>query len=705
MISIGINGFGRIGKSLFLQLLNNNSIHVAAINAPGFEIKKLNYYLKHDSVHKYSKDFTVELLDDSSFQINGRKTVILDNRSAQQLDWKAYNIYCVADTTGAYLTEEKAKEHNVNYIIMSAPPKDNTPLFVYGGNHEKYANEKVISNASCTTNCIVPVLKHLLDNYGIQHANFTTIHASTSSQSVVDTPHSNSRTNRSIFNNMIPHSTGASISICKIFPELEGKIRGTSVRVPTNNVSLVDLNVCLEKETTLDELFDRFKDDPYIEIVNENIVSSDFISTTCPCIIDQKASLDLNNNQFKLMIWYDNEWSYANQLIQLINVISNHHRNPYFIEKQNFHNKEVVLRLDLNVPLLDGKITNDLRITSTLPTIKRILQDSPKRLVLLSHMGRPKGVDPTMSLSIIVKCLEGYLQETVEFLPFGLSDDTLSQIYCSENRIFLMENLRFHSEETNYKQMEQTTAMNVIQMLGNCYVNDAFGCLHRDHLSINGINMKDKAFGYLVDKELKALHKITQSNSSEKVLAIIGGGKMDDKLELLKKLSKKVDHIYIAGGNINSLLKNNMSDYLGIIESNKAKITLMEDGLCGTTFEDIPTYSNTKDLPKKSSFFDIGLKSLNTLYKLLETHDTIFWNGTLGVVENENYKNGSQLLVSMLIQTLKIHPHKTVIVGGGDTGGFVSNYNHNFTHVSTGGGAAIEYITDEILIGLFQFMN
>ena len=227
-MSIGINGFGRIGKCVFLQLIDNTELQVAAINAPNFNINKLEVYLKHDSVHRYNKMFHIEIIDDNTFTINGRKTHLFRNRDASTLNWREYGINHIIDATGAYLTEDTARQHDVDYVIMSAPAKDDTPLFVSGANLNSYNGEKIVSGASCTTNCIAPVLRHLSEHYGIDNANFTTIHASTASQKVVDTAHSKSRTERSIFNNMIPHTTGATSSICKILPQLNGIIKGTS---------------------------------------------------------------------------------------------------------------------------------------------------------------------------------------------------------------------------------------------------------------------------------------------------------------------------------------------------------------------------------------------------------------------------------------------------------------------------------------------
>lgn len=705
MISVGLNGFGRIGKCIFLQLIHNKSIEIKVINAPDFDINKLESYLKFDSVHKYSNDFIIEIIDNNSFKINNKLVYILRNRDAKQLNWRNYKINHIIDATGVYLTQEKAKQHNVDYVIMSAPAKDNTPMFVYGANHNEYNNEKIISNASCTTNSIVPVLRDLINNFGIKTSNFTTIHASTSSQKVVDTANSKSRTNRSIFNNIIPHTTGASSSIYKIIPELEGKITGTSVRVPVNNVSLIDLNVELERSTTLNEIFESFSENKFIKVNSDNLVSSDFISTTCPSIIDKNACLDLNNNQFKIMIWYDNEWSYASQLIKLLETISNFNTNSYFIENKSYKNKKVIVRLDLNVPRINNKITDDYRIKSTIPTLKRILNDSPKKLIIMSHLGRPAKHSQEDSLIIVKSKLENYLNEYIEFLPEGLSESTIKTLNNSKCRIFLLENLRFHSCETKYKNIINSNSREILNNLGDCYVNDAFGCMHRDHLSITGILLTDKSYGYLVDNEIKALKMITGNITNSKVLAIIGGGKMDDKISLLLNLSKKVDNIYIAGGNINSIIKNNMNDYLQEISNNKAKITLMEDGLASESLNIIPSHISTFDLRENKNFFDIGLRSLITLSDLIDKNDIIFWNGTLGVVEDSKYKYGSEMLIQILINAINKNKNKKVIIGGGDTGGFVNKYKHNFTHISTGGGASIEYINNDDLIGLKLFKH
>jgi len=296
------------------------------------------------------------------------------------------------------------------------------------------------------------------------------------------------------------------------------------------------------------------------------------------------------------------------------------------------------------------------------------------------------------------------------FLDEGLSTaslDTLNEMDSTQScRVFLLENLRFHEEETAWSKGTLPADNDVYRtttLLGNVYINDAFGSAHRDHLSITGFKYDAAAYGYLIQKELRALQMITKTSGDQKTLAIIGGGKMDDKLALLKSLSKKVDTIYIAGGNINSLLSSDMSDFIDEIKKNKAKIVLMEDGLAAKNLQEWPVQKSTESLEEGEWFYDIGTKSLNTLQGLIRDHPVVFWNGTLGLVEDEKYAQGSQLCVNMLQESMSHRADQKVIVGGGDTGGFVDKSPHTFTHISTGGGASIEFISFLTLVGLKRF--
>jgi glyceraldehyde 3-phosphate dehydrogenase len=250
MIQIGINGFGRIGKICFLQLIAANA-PVTAINVPDFDINNLETYLRCDSNHHYPMNWTIDIIDKDTFTIDGKTIKLLNSRAAKNLNWRKYGVNYVIDATGVFLTQEAAEEHNVDYLIMCAPAKDNTPSFMVGGNHELYNGERIVSNVSCTSNAIIPCLKALNDGFGIEDANFITVHSTTASQACVDTVKFKNRTSRSLFNNIIPHTTGASKAIYAILPELKGKVFGTSVRVPTSNVSMIDLNVKVKADCDL----------------------------------------------------------------------------------------------------------------------------------------------------------------------------------------------------------------------------------------------------------------------------------------------------------------------------------------------------------------------------------------------------------------------------------------------------------------------
>jgi len=328
MINIGINGFGRIGKTIFQQVINDKNIRICGINFPGFKIDKIQTYINYDSNHK-TELLNITKIDNNKIKINDNIIQIFDNRVPDKNMWNDCNAKYVFETTGKFLTTELARQHNSEYFIMCAPSKDQTPQYLYNGNHEKYNGENIISNSSCTTNCIVPLIKILNEKYGIINCNFITVHAVTASQNVLDGVHLNNRSHRSIFNNIIPHTTGASKSAIKILPELDGKIYGTSVRVPTSNVSMVDLNVTLKKEELLDNILQTLRERNEVQVSDdEHLVSSDFMTTTNPTIIDSAACMKMDEKQYKFTIWYDNEWSYSAQAIKLLKYI--HSKNTNF---------------------------------------------------------------------------------------------------------------------------------------------------------------------------------------------------------------------------------------------------------------------------------------------------------------------------------------------------------------------------------------
>ena len=285
----------------------------------------------------------------------------------------------------------------------------------------------------------------------------------------------------------------------------------------------------------------------------------------------------------------------------------------------------------------------------------------------------------------------------MRLLSSGISEETRQILSsCPPQSVFLLDNIRFYPEETKKTESFQSICDTYLS-LGDVFVNDAFACSHRDHLSITAPMKVDWAYGYLIQKEVNCLSGITRNINNERILAIMGGAKMDDKLPLLETLSERVDGIYIAGGNVNSILKEQKyKDFFDRLQSSgKAKIYLMMDGLSSDSLDGTPSYQLASDLSTSHSFFDIGMQSIVQLNELIDEYDAIFWNGTLGVVESGLYKHGSTALVTSLMQK-----KKKVIIGGGDTACFVNRFQHDFYYVSTGGGASIDFLSNDTLVGL-----
>ena len=356
------------------------------------------------------------------------------------------------------------------------------------------------------------------------------------------------------------------------------------------------------------------------------------------------------------------------------------------VENVYCHNQVVIVRCDFNCPVTNGKI-DDYRIQCAIPTLNKILLDKPRKLILVSHFGRPKQFDKKFSTKIFVERLEHYLKgQNIEFLPNGLLT-TQEEIEKTNNTIYLMENLRFHEFETDLS-MPHYMSLNV-----DIYCNEAFSVSHRNHYSITQIEAPIHCYGLCFVKEIETFNMLLKSNGSI-ITAIIGGSKVSDKMPMLEKLSKIVDYIFIAGNNLNSLEEN--KPFFDSLVENKAKIIFAEDGFGNNLPSASPQYiQNINDMDLKYKIYDVGPKSLNTLSNLISQSDIVFWNGALGISEHDFYKNGSELLLSMLKNS-----SSKVIIGGGDTASFVRNYENNFYHISTGGGASIEYLSNAHLDGI-----
>ena len=325
-IKVGINGFGRIGRMVFRAGLKNPNIEFVAVNDPFMTPDYMAYMLKYDTMHgRY--DGTIEY-DDNSITVDGKKVQFFAEMDPKNIPWGKVGADYVVESTGVFLTKEKAQAHidgGAKKVIMSAPSKDDTPMFVCGVNTDTYKGQTIVSNASCTTNCLAPIAKVLHDKFGITDGLMTTVHSTTATQKTVDGPSMKDwRGGRAASGNIIPSSTGAAKAVGKVIPELNGKLTGMSMRVPTLDVSVVDLTVNLAKPAKYDEICAAMKEASEGELkgilgyTEEAVVSSDFLGDARTSIFDKAAGIALTDTFVKVVSWYDNEWGYSNKVLMLI---------------------------------------------------------------------------------------------------------------------------------------------------------------------------------------------------------------------------------------------------------------------------------------------------------------------------------------------------------------------------------------------------
>ncbi|WP_416443989.1 type I glyceraldehyde-3-phosphate dehydrogenase [Leeuwenhoekiella sp. A16] len=328
-LKLGINGFGRIGRIVFRATVKRDNVDVVAINDL-LDVEHLAYLLKYDSVHGHF-DGTVEVKD-GNLVVDGKTVRITAERDPKNLKWDEVGADVVAECTGIFTSMETADYHlqaGAKKVVISAPSKD-VPMFVMGVNHKDVtADQNIVSNASCTTNCLAPLAKVLNDAYGIEEALMTTVHATTATQMTVDGPSKKDwRGGRSAMLNIIPASTGAAVAVTKVIPALKGKLTGMAFRVPTADVSVVDLTVRLEKETSYEDIKKTFKAASEGEMkgvlgyTEEDVVSQDFIGDARTSIFDAGAGIELNSKFFKIVSWYDNEFGYSNKLVDLAEYVN-----------------------------------------------------------------------------------------------------------------------------------------------------------------------------------------------------------------------------------------------------------------------------------------------------------------------------------------------------------------------------------------------
>jgi glyceraldehyde 3-phosphate dehydrogenase len=328
-IRVGINGFGRIGRLVFRRAVSQEGIEVVAINDL-IDVDYIAYMLRHDSTHGRFQG-TVEV-NNGALVVNGKPIRISAQRSPADLRWDEVGVDTVLEATGFFLTDDTARQHlqaGARKVVISAPSKDDTPMFVMGVNHSSYAGQEIVSNASCTTNCLAPMAKVLHDNFGISSGLMTTVHATTATQKTVDGPSVKDwRGGRGAAQNIIPSSTGAAKAVGKVIPALNGKLTGMAFRVPTPDVSVVDLTVNLERPTSYEAVKAAMKAasegamQGILGYTEAEVVSTDFLGESCTSIFDAGAGIALTDTFMKLVAWYDNEWGYSCKCVDLIRHIN-----------------------------------------------------------------------------------------------------------------------------------------------------------------------------------------------------------------------------------------------------------------------------------------------------------------------------------------------------------------------------------------------
>ncbi|MCL2703744.1 MAG: type I glyceraldehyde-3-phosphate dehydrogenase [Defluviitaleaceae bacterium] len=326
MVKIGINGFGRIGRLSFRSVLNRNDVEVTAINDPFTDPEYMVYMLKYDTVHgRFNGDVCAK---DGKLIVNGKEIRVYAEKDPASIPWGEAGADYILECTGVFTTTDTAEKHlagGAKKVIISAPAKDDTKMFVMGVNNKTYTSDlKVVSNASCTTNCLAPLAKVINDKFGMLEGLMSTVHATTSTQKTVDGPSNKDwRGGRAAAGNIIPSSTGAARAVGVVIPELKGKLTGMAFRVPTLNVSVVDLTCRLAKPATFDEIKAAVKEAANGDLkgimayTEDDVVSSDFNGESCTCIFDAKAGIALSDTFVKLVAWYDNEWGYSCKLVDL----------------------------------------------------------------------------------------------------------------------------------------------------------------------------------------------------------------------------------------------------------------------------------------------------------------------------------------------------------------------------------------------------
>lgn len=752
-VRVGINGFGRIGRLVLRVLIARDMpVDLVLINDPFLKADNMAYMFKYDTVHGRFKGEVVGKDNKLIITYSGKTYTILctDCKVPSDIPWADNDIEWVIESSGAFTTLEKCQGHikgGARKVLITAPSED-APMFVYGVNHRNLKKEQhVISNASCTTNCLAPLAKIINDRFGIARGLMTTVHATTATQKTVDGPSGKAwRDGRAAAGNIIPSSTGAARAVAKVIPSLDGKLTGMSFRVPTLNVSVVDLTCELKTPATYAEICDAIKTASegdmkgIVGYTNEDVVSSDFVGESVSCIFDAKAGIALDKTFVKLIAWYDNEWGYSCRVVDLLlhdiaiqsapSKKMGNKKSLRDIPDAEIRGKRILIRVDFNVPMSkDGKITSTNRIVAALPTIKYCLERGAS-VVLMSHLGRPDGtVVPELSLKPIAEKVQELLGVPVKFLPDCVGPAV--EHACAElkpGQVILLENLRWHLEEetkvkigtvTKKANAEELAAFRAsLSKLGDIYVNDAFGTAHRAHSSMTGVTLPIRVAGLLMAKEIDYFSRLLE-RPEKPVLAILGGAKVADKIGVIYNLLEKVDEMYIGGGMCFTFLKVLANTQIGksIFDASSTglvkvyrkkadkrgvRLIFPVDFVCAADKDSKDTTVRTaaEGIPENLAGFDIGPQSRAELAAAIGRARTILWNGPMGVFENPQFEAGTKACVDACIEASA--RQAAVIAGGGETVMAAEKWNamERLSHVSTGGGASLELLEGKEMPGI-----
>ncbi len=744
-IRVAINGFGRIGRNILRAIVENRreDIAVVAINDLG-PVETNAHLLRFDSIHGRfpgevvvaGDTITVTLGDYSTGPI--KVTAI---KSPADLPHAALDVDIAMECTGIFNSRDMAASHlaaGAKRVLVSAPADGADLTVVYGVNHDKLSRDHlVVSNASCTTNCLAPVAKVLHDLVGIDKGFMTTIHSYTGDQPTLDTMHKDLYRARAAALSMIPTTTGAAKAVGLVLPELNGRLDGTSIRVPAPNVSVVDFKFIAKRETAIAEInaavLKAAASGPLkgvLATTDQPNVSSDFNHDPHSSIFHLDQTKVIDGTLVRVLSWYDNEWGFSCRMADTAvamgallageyTAASAHTAPQPRIRSLNgaiLDGKRVLLRVDLNVPMSGGVVTDATRIERVLPSIEALVAKGA-RVIVMSHFGRPKGREASTSLKAVAAKLRQMLPgREVRFVPDCIGAEVAQCTACLvPGEIAVLENLRYHDGEV----ANDVNFARQLAAIGDIYVNDAFSCAHRAHASTHAIAKLMPAFaGLTMAAEIEALEAALE-NPRRPAVAVVGGAKVSSKITVLENLIPKIDCLIIGGGMANtfllalgkgvgrSLAEPDLVDtarkVLAAADRARCRIVLPFDVVVAREFKaGAPHVATSVDhVPADGMILDIGPASAHAIGELLRTYRTLLWNGPLGAFELQPFDAGTTAVARAAADLTRQNSLVTV-AGGGDTVAALNaaGVTDRFTYVSTAGGAFLEWLEGKTLPGV-----